>query len=186
MTLYFFGVTPSDPLRERIDAFRAKWNHPHHKVEPHITLKAPFGWPGNPAPVLKAVQAVCAASAPFTLTLGAPGRFGGARVLFLSVAGEPLWTLQKAVVAAVMRFAPPERRGGPNEASDPYHPHLTLAATRFGIDAAGIAAMEREAGTALAGLPPFTVTAMRCYRKERDMERWQVCTDLPLGSTQSH
>jgi len=179
MTLYFLGVTPPAPIREQIESFRKAWGSPHHRVEPHVTVKAPFEYPGVPAPVLVAVRQVCAAARPLTMRLGQPGRFGGDRVLFLALTCEGLEDLHQQVLAAVSRFVPPrpgDREGGP------YHPHLTLAASRFGIDAAGMAAMEAQARVKLAGIPPFSITSLRVYKKDRNMERWQPMEEIPLGT----
>lgn len=175
---YFFAVTPPDPLRDAIEAFRGKWGHPHHRVEPHITVKAPFEWPGDPAPVLKAAAEAAGRFRPFEVALGEPGRFERARVLFLTVQSEGLEPLHQAAVEALKPLVPV--RPGSHEGGA-YHPHLTLAAGRFGIDEAGIAAMEQDARVALGGLPAWANTALRCYRLEPGQPRWQVFRDLPVG-----
>ncbi len=185
MVRYFLAVTPPEPLFSRIETFRKKWGGPHHKVEPHITVKVPFEWAGNPAPVLKAAGDACAAAAPFELTLGAPGRFRGARVLFLSVHVPPaLQALHESVITALQAYAPV--RPGSHEGPGEYHPHLTLAAGRFGIDDAGLDAMEAEANQVLSNLPPFTVDRLRVYKWGPGEHRWSRLQDLGLGRTQPH
>lgn len=177
---YFFAVTPPEPLLGQIEAFRGRWGHPHHKVEPHVTIKAPFLWPGRPDEFLAPVRAVCRQMQPFQAQLGAPDRFVRNRVLFLTMTGQGLLPLYRAVGEALKGILPPDpRTGGGGER---FTPHLTLAAGRFGIDDEGLAAMEKEARQELVNLPPFAVTTLRCYRWQGSPGRWHTLCDLPLGS----
>lgn len=183
MVRYFLAVSPPEPLHSRIETFRKRWGSPHHRVEPHITVKVPFEWAGSLAPVLKAAADGCASIPPFEITLGAPGRFRGARVLFLSLQVPPgLQALHEAAIAALQPYAPV--RLGSHEGGRDYHPHLTLASGRFGIDDAGLDAMEAEAGAELGSLPPFAVTSLRVYRWGPGEHRWSQLRDLPLGRTE--
>jgi 2'-5' RNA ligase len=176
--LYFFALTPPEPLRGQIEAFRMRWGSPHHKVEPHITVKAPFTWQEDPAVFIAAVQASLTEIAPFPVQLGDTGRFGGA-VLYLTVSGPKLLDLHLRVVGAMEPWAPADRRG---HEGGSYTPHMTLAAARFGIDAARLAAMQAEAQAELTELPPFAATALRLYEKRPSDKAWQFLRDLPLGS----
>ncbi|HEY8347971.1 MAG TPA: 2'-5' RNA ligase family protein [Symbiobacteriaceae bacterium] len=176
---YFFAVTPPEPLRGQIEAFRGRWGHPHHRVEPHVTIKAPFRWPGRPEEFLAPVRAACRQIEPFEVQLGAPARFERAQVLYLSMTGAGLLPLHRAVKEALRGVIPPDPRV---RESHRFVPHLTLAAGRFGIDEEGLDAMEAEARRELTGLPPFTVTSLRCYRWEVGPGRWYPFCDLPLGA----
>ncbi|HEY3368054.1 MAG TPA: 2'-5' RNA ligase family protein [Symbiobacteriaceae bacterium] len=178
MSRYFFGVAPPTAMEARLEVFRGRWGHPHHDVEPHVTVKAPFVWNQEPALVLGPVRMACNGLLPFPVRLGAPARFPDAGVLFLSVESEGLPLLHRAVVEALAGLVEQDRRGHEGEG---YHPHLTLAVSRFGIDPAGLAAMEREAALELAGLEPFTVRSLRCYCRNGGRDRWEPLCDLPLG-----
>lgn len=178
MSQYFFAITPPPTVLARIEALRARWGNPHHKVEPHATVKVPFAWPGEPAAFLTPVAAACAGMAPFQVRIGAPARFAYAGVLYLSVHSEGLPGLHRAVMAALAGLVPPDTRG---HEGGGYSPHVTLAVARFGIDSAGLDAMEWEARTELSDLPAFTVTALRCYHRAADGEPWAPLQDLPLG-----
>jgi len=169
---YFFAVVPPEPTLGAIEAFRTRWGNPHHNVEPHVTVKAPFEWDGSPEPFLAPARAACAALRPFAARLGAPARFGSA-VLYLTVESPGLMLLHKAVAPLM----PGDARG---HEGDAYTPHLTLAVSRFGISAEGLDRMESEARTEL---PPasFTVTALRCYQREQKQDRWMPLCDLPLS-----
>lgn len=177
MSRFFFGVVPPEYLQAPVELFRGRWGHPHHNVEPHVTVKSPFPWTADPAVLLAPVRRACAAQAPFSLRLGMPGRFPDAGVLYLAVEGAALHGLHRSILEALDGLVPRDPRG---HEGDGYHPHLTLAVMRFGIDAVGMDAMEREAADAFAGLEPFPVRALRCYRREKAEDRWQRCCDLPL------
>lgn len=178
MPRFFLAITPPEPLLSQIEAFRGRWGHPHHKVEPHVTVKPPFEWTREPEGFLTAARAACLKVRAFPARLGPPGRFARSGVLFLTVVSEDLSDLHLRVSADLAGLVPPEAR--PHEGG--YHPHLTLASRRFGIDEAGLAQMEAEARAELSDLPPFTITALRCYRWQTDQGRWQTYRDVPLGT----
>lgn len=178
MARYFLAVAPPEPQLSQVDALRARWGHPHHKVEPHVTIKAPFLWSGAPDQFLAPVADALASIAPFDCRLGGTGRFPGAKVLYLKVAGDGLLPLHMAVVQALAGLLPPD--GRPSHEGERYTPHLTLAVGRFGIDVKGLEAMEVEAKAELAALAPFTVSALRCYRWS-EAGRWERHQDIPLG-----
>lgn len=178
MPRFFFGVTPPEPQHGQIEAFRARWGHPHHQVEPHITVKIPFAWEGAPEGFLAPVRAACAATQPFTALLGAPARFAGGQVLYLSVRSPGLSALHRSVMEALAGLVPTDPRGHEGEG---YTPHLTLAVGRFGIDSAGLDRMELDAAAELGHLPPFDVTSLRCYHRTGADAPWEPLVDLPLG-----
>jgi 2'-5' RNA ligase len=178
MALYFMAVVPPEPPLRRIQDFRTLWGNPHHRIEPHITVKIPFHWSGLTGGFVEPVRQVCGMLAPLELRLGAPGRFTASRVLFLSVAGVGLEGLHLSVTGALADLLPATGRG--RERGE-YHPHLTLAAGRFGIADDRLDAMERDAITALTDLPPFRVESVRIYRKLEGPQLWQHFSDLPLG-----
>lgn len=177
MDRFFFAVSPPGPLLSRIEALRARFGNPHHKVEPHITIKIPFTWDGEPAAFLEPVRQVLTRTAPFEVRLGSTARFPGPRVLYLTVAGDGLKQLHLAVAEALTGLVPTDAR---SHEGQHYTPHLTLAAGRFGLDARKMEEMDQAARTALADLPPFTVTALRCYRWRTPPGRWEKFVDLPL------
>lgn len=176
---YFLAVTPPGDLQDHIETFRGRWNHPHHKVEPHITVKIPFEWAASAAPFLQAARTACAGIAPFELELGSPDWFASGRVLFLSVDRRHLLPLHEAVIQALEPMV--SVQAGGHEGGDRYHPHLTLASTKFGISDAALAAMAAEASKELAALGAFQVTHLRCYRWGQGDRRWIPYQDLPLG-----
>ncbi|HWI61386.1 MAG TPA: 2'-5' RNA ligase family protein [Symbiobacteriaceae bacterium] len=177
MSRYFFAVIPPEPAQSAIEAFRARWGHPHHNVEPHITVKAPFQWPGDPEAFLAPVRAVCAAHGPIKVRLGQPARFGDA-VLFLTVESPLLKHLHIDVINGVPTPGDPLGHEG-----EGYTPHLTLAVTRFGISADGLDRMEAEARAELTAVTQqFFITALRCYHRQGKDDRWIPLCDLPLGS----
>lgn len=178
MPAFFLAVTPPAAVTAPVEALRARWGNPHHRVEPHITVKIPFPWAPDPEGFLAPVRAACAGVAPFEARLGAPSRFAEAGVLYLSVAAPGLKPLHLAVMRAFAGLVAPDPRGHEGET---YTPHLTLAVSRFGITAEGLETMEEEARSALAALPPFMVGALRCYRRERSADPWQPWLDIPLG-----
>jgi len=174
---YFFAVVPPEPTGSIIEAFRARWGHPHHNVEPHITVRPPFTWPEDPERILSPVRAACAGLSPLQARLGAPGRFAGG-VLFLSVDSPGLTLLHRAVLQALDPLIPVEAN---RHAGGGYTPHLTLAVTRFGIDRDGLDRMEAEARNELSDLAPFTAAALRCYRRTGKDDRWEPWCDLFFG-----
>jgi 2'-5' RNA ligase len=173
MTSYFFAVTPPEPTLRAIESFRARWGHPHHNVEPHMTIKPPFPWSDAPETFLAPLRPGLAALRPFTARLGAPARFGDA-VLYLTVNSTGMKELHLATIAAVPTN-PADHDG------ESYTPHLTLAVTRFGISAEGLERMEAEARAELSAFAPFEVTALRCYHRAGKDDRWHPLCDLPLG-----
>lgn len=178
MPSFFLAVVPPEGLREQIEDFRGHWGHPHHNVEPHITVKAPFPWQREPEAFLAPLQEACLALKPFEAQLGAPSRFEQARVLYLAVQSPGMHRLHKAVLDAVAGPIPLNPHGHEGEG---YTPHLTLAVGRFGISSADLNLMEAEASRELCNLPPFQVAVLRCYRRDRAEERWQPMVDLSLG-----
>lgn len=174
MPSYFFAVAPPEPILGAIERFRARWGHPHHNVEPHVTIKPPFPWNGSPDSFLGTLRGALGGLGPFAARLGAPARFG-AGVLYLTVESPGMKGLHLATIAAVPTGA------GAHE-GDAYTPHLTLAVTRFGISAEGLGRMETEARAELTAFPPFDVTALRCYHRTGKDDRWEPLCDLPLGS----
>jgi 2'-5' RNA ligase len=178
LSQYFFAVSPPEPLSSKIDALRERWGHPHHRVQPHITVKAPFQWHEQPEAFLAPVRAACAAAAPFDIRLSGTGRFGEARVLYLTVDGDGLKPLHLAVISQLDGLLPADARAHEGEG---YSPHLTLAVARFGIDAAGMAEMEQAAQAELAELPAFAVRALRCYQWHPAKPAWAPLCDIPIG-----
>ena len=178
MPRFFFGIRPPEPQHGQIEAFCARWGHPHHKVEPHVTVKIPFAWEGAPEAFLAPVRSACAAVRPFTAALGAPARFPGGQVLYLSVNSPGLPVLHRSVMLALAGLVPVDPRG---HEGDGYTPHLTLAVGRFGLDAAGLHRMEQEAAAELGHLPAFPVTSLRCYHRSGPDDWWETFADLRLG-----
>lgn len=177
VTRFFFAAVPPEPARSTIESFRRRWGNPHHKVEPHITVKVPFYWAGPPESFLAPARAACAGVSMFEARLGAPARFG-ADVLYLTVAGAGLAHLHRAVCAALAPMLAANPRAHEGEA---YAAHLTLASTRFGIGPDDLSAMERAAADELCGFPPFPVTFVRCYRRQGKDGPWEPLCDLPLN-----
>ena len=133
-----------DALRDR-DLGSLRWVRPEGV---HLTLKF-LG--ETPADRLDAVRTAVAAAArrraPFRLSLGPAGTFGGRRprVLWLAIEGdvEPLRELQSAVERELVAAGfPPEERD--------YSPHLTLAR----VPQPPPPATARRLAEALAGLDP--------------------------------
>lgn len=178
MTRYFFAVVPPEPHKSKIDALRECWGHPHHKVEPHITVKAPFEWHEQPEDFLLPVRAACATAVPFSVCLPGTGRFGEDKVLFLTVDADGLKALHLAVTSALEGLLPSDPRSHEGEG---YSPHLTLAVGRFGIDAAGMGDMERAAQAELTDLGTFRVESLRCYVWNAADGRWAPLCDIPIG-----
>jgi 2'-5' RNA ligase len=177
MTRYFLAVAPPAPLLTEIDAFRGKWNHPHHRVEPHITIQPPFVWERSPEPWLRVAAEAAKTVKPFVVQLAGTGRFPRARVLYLEAKSDALADLHRAVTGALVNLIPQES-GRPQP---PFHPHLTLAAGRFGIDEGGLAQMEAEAVAQPFARAAFPVTHLRVYRWGQGDRAWQRWKDLPLG-----
>lgn len=90
----------------------------------HLTLEF-LGEVEDPAPVVAAARAVCAAAAPLDLALGAVGSFG-ARVLWVGVEGPDAARLASLVASLEQALAP---LGFPPEGR-PYSPHITLGRVR--------------------------------------------------------
>jgi 2'-5' RNA ligase len=178
LSRYFLGVVPPEPLLTRIEEFRGRWDHPHHHVEPHVTLKIPFAWDQDAMAFLAPVRWACREAGPFDIRLGPTARFPEARVLYLAVEGSGIRALHLTVLGALAPFVPADPLSHEGEG---YSPHLTLAVGRFGIDSAGLDAMEEAARFEIARLPAFTVESLRCYRRERPEDPWETFSDIPLG-----
>lgn len=176
MTRFFLAVAPPAPLLDEIDAFRGRWGHPHHKVEPHITIQPPFEWNGSTEVWLEAVRGAVRQLAPFPVELRGTGRFARSRVLFLQPVGAELERLQSLVERSLVDLLPPDDR---RRSGQGFHGHLTLAAGRFGITDERIDAMEQEAKGEPFATASFTVVALRAYRWGPG--RWERFKDLPLG-----
>jgi 2'-5' RNA ligase len=176
MARFFLAVAPPAPLLSEIDAFRGRWGHPHHKVEPHITIQPPFEWEGSPEPWLQAVYGALRQVAPFPVQIEGTGRFARSRVLFLTPKGEGLGRLHALVTGALADLLPPDDR---RRSGQGFHAHLTLAAGRFGITDERIDAMEAEARREPFAAAGFTATSLRAYRWGD--RRWERFKDLPFG-----
>lgn len=183
MERYFFAVAPPSPVLEAIDELRGRYGHSHHKVEPHVTVKVPFTWPGDPEAFLTPVRAACAGVAPFEMGFGGTGRFVEAGVLYLEIPGAGVLHLHLTVVTALTGLVEADSRG---HEGGGYTPHLTLAVQRFGIDAWRLDQMEEEAGRLVSSISPFWVESLRCYSRERADHPWQPLVDLPLGGGATH
>lgn len=173
---YFLAITPEPGVRGQIEGLRTSWGSPHHKVEPHITVKAPFSWTGDPEVWLAPVRAALAGVGRFPLKLGAPGSFGGQNVLFLTVPSDRPAQVHQAVVSLLYPLLPPDPRV--HEGGE-YHPHLTMAVKRFGARPELWPQYEREARALAEQLPEFLVGSVRVY--EWRGTRWETLVDLPLG-----
>lgn len=180
MIRFFLAVAPPAPLLAEIEAFRGRWGHPHHKVEPHITIQPPFLWDGRPEPWLDLAAGAARQVAPFPVQLQGTGRFARSRVLFLQPVGEGLERLHATVTKALAGILPDEgRRQG-------FHGHITLAAGRFGITDERIAAMEAEAKQEPFATASFTVDSLQVYRWGQGEHRWSRYQDLPVGENGGH
>lgn len=183
MVRFFLAVAPPAPLLNEIDAFRGRWGHPHHKVEPHITIQPPFLWEGRPDPWLEVAAKVVEQIEPFPVELKGTGRFARSRVLFLQPVGDGLERLQAMVTKALVGILPddgrrPQRQG--------FHGHITLAAGRFGITDERIEAMEAEAKQESFATASFRVESLQVYRWGPGEHRWSRYRDLPLGENGGH
>lgn len=177
MVRFFLAVAPPAPLLDEIEAFRGRWGHPHHKVEPHITIQPPFLWEGRPEPWLEVAAKVVGQLKPFPVELEGTGRFARSRVLFLQPVGVGLERLQAAVTKAMVGILPDE--GRPQRPG--FHGHITLAAGRFGITDERIDAMEAEAKREQFAAARFEVKSLQVYRWGPGEHRWSRFKDLPFG-----
>lgn len=176
MIRFFLAVAPPAPLLAEIEAFRGRWGHPHHKVEPHITIQPPFLWEGPTDPWLSVAAREAAQIQPFEVALTGTGRFPRSRVLFLQPEGAGLDRLHAVITKALAPILPDEGRP-PRKG---FHGHITLAAGRFGITEERIEAMEAEAKREEFARASFTATHLQVYRWGTGEHRWSRYRELSL------
>lgn len=175
-------MAPPAPLLTEIEEFRGRWGHPHHKVEPHITIQPPFLWDGPVEPWLSVAAQAAVQIEPFPVELTGTGRFARSRVLFLQPVGEGLERLQAAVTKALVGILPDDGR----RQRQGFHGHITLAAGRFGITDERIDAMEQEARREPFATARFAVKSLQVYRWGPGEHRWSRYKDLPLKENGGH
>jgi len=177
---YFIALLPPAPLAAAIVALQQQMAAEYQSRKalnspPHLTLQPPFTRPAAEQEQLAAALAAFARGrSPFPVQLDGFGAFPP-RVIFLQPRPCPaLLELQRDLQAycAQIWALPVERR--------PFRPHVTVA-FRDLTPAAFRRAWSRWAEQPFAA--EFLATALALLR--HDGQRWQVATQLPLGSDSS-
>jgi len=174
---YFIGIIPPDEDKKRIEQFRNRWasNRTGEVAEPHITVKAQGGLTEDLA-WLDRVREVCSSFPRFQLSLAEPETFGDA-VVFPGVRSDGIHVLHRRLLDAVSPSPELIKR---YYEGDLYRPHLTLGQTLWGMSGPEIMEMAREARTALAPWPAFSVSFVRVY-KEMEPDKYVPFDDIPLA-----
>lgn len=173
----FIGIVSPEAYKEKIRTFQRLWpeNRLPDRIEPHITVKAPFD-PPKTNRWLEEIQHVCQNTPSFFLSLGAPSFFGEG-VVYLSVKSEELVRLHQEVIRVFTQstgFRVSQSEG------KAYTPHLTLGNIRHGLTAKEIREMGEQAANELAPYPSFHVGFLKIYEKQDKMTPWRGMIDLPL------
>jgi len=173
----FIGIVPPEEYKEKILLFQKQWsnNRLPARIEPHITMKAPFDPPKNNL-WLEEIRKLCQNTPSFFVELGPPAYFGE-RVVYLSVKSEGALSLHREVVRIFS--ATTGYRLSRSEGKS-YTPHLTLGNTRHGLTPAEIKEMGERAKKELAPYPSFQVDFIRVYEKANAQTPWTRLTDLML------
>ena len=173
----FMGIVPPEEYKEKIRTFQRQWsdNRLPDRIEPHITVKAPFD-PPKTNRWLEQIQQVCQNTPSFSLSLGAPSFFGE-RVVHLSVKSEGLDLLHQEVIRV---FTEATGFGVSYSEGKTYTPHLTLGNIRHGLTEIQIKEIGKQATHELAPFPSFQVDFLRVYEKKDRNTPWTVMIDLSL------
>lgn len=145
---------------------------------PHLTLKTQFRCRAGHEPIDRAIARVCAAAAPFEVTVDGVQCFcsAGASIFFLHVLpNKPLRSLHTALVRALSRLTTLSPSVVPGFEGRTYRPHLTLLR---GVPDAEVAAVRER----LAGVRPnvtFPVRAVHLICHFPDAP-WQEPRPYPL------
>lgn len=173
----FIGVVPPEEYREKVLSFQKQWpeNKLPARIEPHITLKAPFDPPQSTL-WLEEIRRVCERTRSLIVSLGEPSFFGE-RVVFLSVKSKGLYELHQEVIRV---FTEATGYGISQSEGKTYTPHLTLGNTRHGLSTGQIKEMGELVPRTLAPYPEFQVYNIRVYQKQDRYTPWTKMVDLPL------
>lgn len=173
------GIIPSNDYKEKVLAFQKKWseNRLPERIEPHITVKAPFD-PPKDEKWIKAVEEVCRITPAFSVSLGIPSFFGE-RVVFLSVKSEGLYQFHQKVIAA---FTEATGYRLSHSEGKSFTSHLTLGNIRHGLTPPQIREMAELAAEELSPFPVFDVQFLRVFQKENQWTPWQTMLDLPFAN----
>lgn len=173
----FIGIVPPDEYKAKLLTFQQQWpeNKLPGRIEPHITVKAPFDPPKNNS-WIEEIGHLCERTPIFSVVLGSPSSFGE-RVIYLSVKSETLFPLHQEVIRVFTEttgFRVSQSEG------KTYTPHLTLGNTRHGLTSAQIMEMGVKASHELVPYPAFHVHFLRVYEKKDRFTPWSKMIDLPL------
>jgi len=176
---FFIGIVPPLATKERISDFQKSF--PSNKVpyfyEPHITLKAPSSLTEDKS-WLAQVIALVGNHLPFQISFKGVGEFDG-KVLFLNpTPSEGLIYLHNKLIVLLN---PDEEAIEKFFEGSLYHPHLTLGETTWGgMTTEEFRSMKERAWSELSNIPPFIITSVRLYQKEKNKGPYQKLVDIPL------
>ncbi|MCY1702352.1 2'-5' RNA ligase family protein [Deinococcus sp. SL84] len=169
------ALLPPADVAEQVQAWRKQHGVQDAAATPHITVKARSGL-GAGQDWVPAAQAVAAATAPVTLTLGAaPRLFPRGRALYLPVTSPEAVALHLALLDAL---SPARRFGYEGPAMQP---HLSLALGRRAVDLPRLLAAAEAELAELAGLS-WTARCLALLRKPGPGGAYAVQECWPLGT----
>lgn len=173
----FIGIVPPEEYKQKVLAFQKLWpeNRLPARIEPHITVKAPFDPPKNNV-WLDELRKLCQTIPSFSVELGPPAYFGE-RVVYLSVKSEGAISLHQDVIRI---FSETTGYRLSRSEGKTYTPHLTLGNIRHGLTSEAIKEMGERAAKELTPYPRFQVEFIRVYQKVNAQTPWTRYTDLML------
>lgn len=173
----FIGIVPPEEYKSKVLKFQKQWpdNRLPDRIEPHITVKAPFDPPKNNQ-WLEEIRQLCLHTPPFSLSLGNPSFFGE-RVVYLTVKSEELSRFHQEVIRVFTEAT--GYRVSQSEGKT-YTPHLTLGNTRHGLTSMEIKEMGEQAAEHLSPYPHFQVDFLRVYEKKDRFTPWTGMVDLTM------
>lgn len=173
---YFIGIAPPPEISETIVLFQKSIpnNHTPFLFEPHITIKGPDGltedmvWIDLARNVLKNFQKI-------EIILNGIDTFEN-KVLFLRpFPAEKIVTMHRKLLSALKSTTNVIEGEFENER---YIPHLTLAATKWGITKEALLEASERGKNALSQLQAFQLSSARIYRQYQDDEPYHVFEEL--------
>jgi 2'-5' RNA ligase len=175
---YSVVIVPNNKLSEEIKNFQKSFpnNDLVNVIEPHITVKRPQQvedvemW-------LEKIKVIADETSNFKITLEKVDSFGDEVVFWEPKFSEELISLHKQI----FQISEKGSEGDMFE-NDNYHPHLTLAGTKWKISKEEVIDLKEEAVLKFKEEREFEVSFLRIYEKEEGTKKWSLYQDLNFGN----
>jgi 2'-5' RNA ligase len=175
---YFVAIVPDKELSNEIEIFQKSFpnNDVVNVIEPHITVKRPLHVE-NLEVWVEEIKVIAAETLNFKIYMDKVNSFEDEVVFWEPKFSEELVNLHKQIFQISVKSPEGEIFENYN-----YHPHLTLAGTKWKISKEELMDLKEKAVLKFKEEREFEVSFLRIYKKEEGAKKWDLYLVINFGS----